>query len=128
NYVYSHAKKFNSFLVACFFILILKKNYMHSKNFDHIIKAINLSEEKIKEIIKYWIRKLNVRLGWIQDFDKLVVNYRYQLQYSNVYLTYAYIFFMFDTFRSSKLINTFTGHPTLCGVLIIQHLMIVDSF
>ncbi|ETO01035.1 hypothetical protein RFI_36405, partial [Reticulomyxa filosa] len=59
---------------------------------------INLPEEEIQEIIRYWIRTLNVRLGWIQDFDKLVVNY-------------AYTIFMFDTFRSSsKCVNTLTKH------------------
>ncbi|ETO36767.1 WD-repeat protein [Reticulomyxa filosa] len=57
-------------------------------------------EDEIKVIIKYWTRTLNVRLGWIQDLDKLVVNY-------------ASTVFMFDTFRSSsKLINTFIGHTS----------------
>ncbi|ETO01521.1 WD-40 repeat-containing protein, partial [Reticulomyxa filosa] len=64
-------------------------------------ERINLFEEEIKVITKYWIRTLNIKLGWIQDFDKLVVNY-------------ASTVFMFDTFRSSsKLINTFTGHTDI---------------
>ncbi|ETO12530.1 WD-40 repeat protein [Reticulomyxa filosa] len=54
-------------------------------------------EEEIRIIVHHWIRTLNIKLGWIKDFDKLVVNY-------------ASIVFMFDTFLSSKLINTFTGH------------------
>ncbi|ETO31827.1 G-protein beta WD-40 repeats containing protein, partial [Reticulomyxa filosa] len=56
------------------------------------------TEEETQIIIHYWIRTLNIKLGWIEDFDKLVVNY-------------VSTFFMFDTFRSSsKLINTLVGH------------------
>ncbi|ETO04341.1 WD-repeat protein, partial [Reticulomyxa filosa] len=55
-------------------------------------------EEKIQFIVQYWIRILKIKLGWIHEFDKLIVNY-----ISTV--------FMFDTFHSSsKLINIFTGH------------------
>ncbi|ETO35997.1 WD-40 repeat-containing protein, partial [Reticulomyxa filosa] len=55
-------------------------------------------EEEIQIIIHHWIRKLNIKLGWIKDFDKIVVNY-------------MSIVFMFDIFcSSSKLINTLTGH------------------
>ncbi|ETO34772.1 WD-40 repeat protein, partial [Reticulomyxa filosa] len=55
-------------------------------------------EEKIQVIVRHWIRILKIKLGWINEFDKLVVNYM-----STV--------FMFDTFcSSSKLLNTFTGH------------------
>ncbi|ETO34732.1 WD-repeat protein [Reticulomyxa filosa] len=55
-------------------------------------------EEEIQIIVHHWIRILNIKLGWIKNFDKLVINY-----ISTV--------FMFDTFRSSsKLINTFTEH------------------
>ncbi|ETO06047.1 WD-40 repeat protein, partial [Reticulomyxa filosa] len=58
-------------------------------------------EEEIQIIIRHWVRILNIKLGWIKDFDKLVVNYTYTV-------------FMFDTFRSSsKLINTFTGHTNI---------------
>ncbi|ETO09007.1 hypothetical protein RFI_28380, partial [Reticulomyxa filosa] len=58
----------------------------------------NLSlKEEIQIIIYHWIRTLNIKLGWIKDFDKLVIS----------------TIFMFDTFRSSaKLINTFTGHTS----------------
>ncbi|ETO36138.1 beta subunit of coatomer complex, partial [Reticulomyxa filosa] len=63
----------------------------------------NLSlKEEIQIIIYHWIRTFDIQLGWIKDFDKLVVNY---------VSSFASTFFMFDTFRSSsKLINTFTGH------------------
>ncbi|ETO35436.1 WD-40 repeat protein, partial [Reticulomyxa filosa] len=55
-------------------------------------------ENKIQIIIRHWIRILQIKFGWIHEFDKLVVNY-------------VYAVFMFDTFcSSSKLTNTFTGH------------------
>ncbi|ETO22405.1 hypothetical protein RFI_14793, partial [Reticulomyxa filosa] len=34
-----------------------------------------LKEEEIQVIIQHWIRTLKIKLGWIKDFDKLVVNY-----------------------------------------------------
>ncbi|ETO32141.1 WD-40 repeat protein [Reticulomyxa filosa] len=76
-------------------------------------------EEEIQTIIQYWIRILNIKLGWIHDFDKFVVNYVtfffiYLLTYVQIFLfnlTQATIFIMLDTFRlSSKLIKTFNGH------------------
>ncbi|ETO14539.1 ribosome assembly protein 4 (RSA4) [Reticulomyxa filosa] len=55
-------------------------------------------EEEIKIIVQHWIRISNIKLGWINNFDKLVVNY-------------AAILFIFDTFcLSSKLLKTFSGH------------------
>ncbi|ETN97927.1 WD-40 repeat-containing protein, partial [Reticulomyxa filosa] len=58
-------------------------------------------EEIIQVIVQHWIRILKIKLGWIKDFDKIVVNYIYTV-------------FMFDTFRSSsKLINTFTEHKSV---------------
>ncbi|ETO06914.1 WD-40 repeat-containing protein, partial [Reticulomyxa filosa] len=56
----------------------------------------------IQIIIHHWIRTLNIKLGWIKDFDKIVVNY---------VSPFTYTVFMFEIFRSSsKLINAFTGH------------------
>ncbi|ETO34943.1 WD-40 repeat-containing protein, partial [Reticulomyxa filosa] len=56
-----------------------------------------ISKENIQAIIQYWIRVLKIKLGWIHDFDKLVVNYA--------------TVFMFETFRSSsKLLTIFRGH------------------
>ncbi|ETO33716.1 hypothetical protein RFI_03388, partial [Reticulomyxa filosa] len=55
-------------------------------------------EKEIKLIINNWIRISDVKLGWIDEFDKFVVNY-------------ANTIFIFDTFySSSKLLNTFNGH------------------
>ncbi|ETO24590.1 G-protein beta WD-40 repeats containing protein [Reticulomyxa filosa] len=58
-----------------------------------------LSEEKkIQLIIQHWTRILKIKLGWINEFDILVVNYISTI-------------FVFNTFRSSsKLLHTFTGH------------------
>ncbi|ETO07674.1 hypothetical protein RFI_29716 [Reticulomyxa filosa] len=59
-------------------------------------------EEEIHLIIQYWVRTLNIKLGWIYDFEKLVVNY---------VMFFITIIFIFDTFCSlSKLLNTFIGH------------------
>ncbi|ETO11025.1 F-box and wd40 domain protein, partial [Reticulomyxa filosa] len=90
-------QKFNHF----FFILHHQKTSQQKlKKLKNELKLINEKEE-IQIIIHYWIRTLNIKLGWIKDFDKFVVNY-------------AYTIFMFDTFRSSsKLIDTFTGHTSM---------------
>ncbi|ETO35167.1 hypothetical protein RFI_01902, partial [Reticulomyxa filosa] len=57
-----------------------------------------LEEKEIQIIIHHWTRILNIKLGWINNFDKIVVDY-------------AINFFIFDIFRSSsKLLKTFTGH------------------
>ncbi|ETO33932.1 WD-40 repeat protein [Reticulomyxa filosa] len=67
--------------------------------------SMKSKEEYIQVIIRHWIRTFNIQLGWIKDFDKIVINY-------------ASAVFIFDTFRSSsKLINTFTGHTNyVCSI------------
>ncbi|ETO23554.1 WD-40 repeat-containing protein [Reticulomyxa filosa] len=61
-------------------------------------ELVREEEEEIKKITQHWVRVLNIKLGWINDFDKLVVKY-------------ATIVFIFDTFRlSSKLLKTLIGH------------------
>ncbi|ETO29365.1 WD repeat-containing protein [Reticulomyxa filosa] len=60
-------------------------------------------KEEIETIIRHWVRELKIKLGWINDFDRLVVKY--------VMFFFAASFFMFDTFRlSSKSLKIFTGH------------------
>ncbi|ETO00289.1 WD-40 repeat protein [Reticulomyxa filosa] len=60
-----------------------------------------LKEEEVQIIIHHWIRTLNIKLGWIKDFDNIVVNY-------------VSTAFMLDSFcSSSKLISTFTGHTNI---------------
>ncbi|ETO00232.1 ribosome assembly protein 4 (RSA4), partial [Reticulomyxa filosa] len=71
-------------------------------------------EEKIQVIIQHWIRILKIKLGWIHEFDKLVVNYVSSSILFFLNTTKIFKFFMFETFRSSfKLINTFTGHTNI---------------
>ncbi|ETO33007.1 WD-40 repeat-containing protein [Reticulomyxa filosa] len=69
-------------------------------------------EEKIQLIVRYWIRRLKIKIGWINDFDKLVVNYVMFFAFLNFkYLFNVTTFFMFETFSlSSKLLKTFIGH------------------
>ncbi|ETO35955.1 hypothetical protein RFI_01108 [Reticulomyxa filosa] len=74
------------FLLFLFFIFFLKQS----------------KEEEIQIIIH---RILNIKLGWIKDFDKLVANY-------------VSTFFTLDTFIStSKLLKTFIGHAgVVCSI------------
>ncbi|ETO08419.1 hypothetical protein RFI_28969, partial [Reticulomyxa filosa] len=82
-----------------YFSLVMKVYYDFFSHFALRLKQSK--EEEIQIIINHWIRTLNIKLGWIKNFDKLVVNY-------------VYTVFMFDTFcSSSKLINTFTGHTNI---------------
>ncbi|ETO33474.1 hypothetical protein RFI_03627, partial [Reticulomyxa filosa] len=55
-------------------------------------------EEEIQVIVKHWIRVLHIKFGWIQYFEKIVVDY-------------ATTIFILDMFcSSSKLLKTFYGH------------------
>ncbi|ETO12073.1 NACHT and WD40 domain protein [Reticulomyxa filosa] len=71
----------------------------------------SFKEEEIQKIIQHWIRILNIKLGWIQNFDKLVVKYvEFICLFDNKYL-FATNFFMFEVFHlSSKLLKAFRGH------------------
>ncbi|ETO16174.1 serine/threonine protein kinase, partial [Reticulomyxa filosa] len=76
-----------------------KEKKMERIDFSLVMKS---KEEEIQIIIRHCIRTLNIKFGWIKDFDKFVFNY---------VSSFAFIVFMFDTFHSSsKLINTFAGH------------------
>ncbi|ETO33088.1 WD-40 repeat protein [Reticulomyxa filosa] len=77
---------------------LVSLNFNQSPEKLFVFKIRLSEEEKILAIIKYWLRILNIKLGWIHEFDKLVINY-------------AITFILFDLFHSSsQLINTFTGH------------------
>ncbi|ETO36055.1 WD-40 repeat-containing protein, partial [Reticulomyxa filosa] len=83
------------FIIFVSLKIISRKKKMERRYFSLVMRS---KEEEIQIIIHHWIRTLNIQLGWIKDFEKLVVNY-------------VHTIFMFDTFRSSsKLINTFNGH------------------
>ncbi|ETN97388.1 G-protein beta WD-40 repeats containing protein, partial [Reticulomyxa filosa] len=82
--------------VPAFFILHHPRSSKKQKNELKLINESVLKDSQI--IIQHWIRILNIKLGWIKDFDKLVVNY------VSTVVT-------FEKFRSSSnLLNTFTGH------------------
>ncbi|ETO07918.1 WD-40 repeat protein [Reticulomyxa filosa] len=71
----------------------------------------NLSiEEEIKVIIKYWVRILNIKLGWIQDFDRIIVKY---VEHIYFITNSKYLFIIFCP--SFKLLKTFTGHTDWIG-------------
>ncbi|ETO31801.1 hypothetical protein RFI_05318 [Reticulomyxa filosa] len=62
-----------------------------------------LSEEEENQlIIEHWARTLKIKLGWIKDFDKIIIKYVKDLSAANV--------FLLETFRSSKLLKKFIGH------------------
>ncbi|ETO06881.1 WD-40 repeat-containing protein [Reticulomyxa filosa] len=66
--------------------------------FFNSFRILFSKEEKIQIIVQHWNRILKIKLGWIKDFNKIVVNY-------------AISVFIFDTFSSScKLLTTLTGH------------------
>ncbi|ETO08860.1 WD-40 repeat protein, partial [Reticulomyxa filosa] len=84
-------------------------HFVQSQAENKKMSLIISEEEKIQVIVRHWIRVLQIKFGWIHDFDKLVFNY-------------ATIHFIFDTFRSSsKLINTFTADTNY--VYSIDHLI-----
>ncbi|ETO05855.1 WD-40 repeat-containing protein [Reticulomyxa filosa] len=93
-------------------VLLKKGQKDNEKKFKRIFfsscivnKKLKSKKEEIQIIIQYWIRRLKIKLGWIKDFDKLIVNY---------VSPFVYTVFIFDTFRSSfKFLNTFTGHTTI---------------
>ncbi|ETO08366.1 WD-40 repeat protein, partial [Reticulomyxa filosa] len=69
-------------------------------------------EEEVQTIIQYWIRVLNIKLGWIQDFDKLVAKYVSLFYFCFYLMKYLFTtnFIMLEMFLSSKLLKNFTGH------------------
>ncbi|ETO12210.1 hypothetical protein RFI_25165 [Reticulomyxa filosa] len=40
-----------------------------------VLQLKQSKEEETQIIIHHWIRTLNIKLGWINEFNKLVVNY-----------------------------------------------------
>ncbi|ETO03316.1 hypothetical protein RFI_34094, partial [Reticulomyxa filosa] len=55
------------------FISIFQKVYYH-----FVIRCFMIEQPKEREIqllVQYWLRTLKIKLGWINDFDNLVVHY-----------------------------------------------------
>ncbi|ETO05943.1 hypothetical protein RFI_31452 [Reticulomyxa filosa] len=71
-------------------------------------------EEETQIIVRHWIRILKIKLGWIPDFDELVVAYVMFFIYLfsfNLNQVLATDIFLLDIFcSSSKLTKTFSGH------------------
>ncbi|ETO09897.1 hypothetical protein RFI_27480 [Reticulomyxa filosa] len=47
----------------------------HMKTEVHVWDPSQLSKKEIKFAIQYWIRISEIKLGWIDDFDKIVMKY-----------------------------------------------------
>ncbi|ETO07915.1 WD-40 repeat protein [Reticulomyxa filosa] len=77
---------------------LISQERIQKRNVDTTIIE---EKDKIQAIVQHWVRILDIRFGWIQDFDRLVVKY-------------ATTFFIFELFCSpSKLFKTFTGHTDI---------------
>ncbi|ETO00826.1 hypothetical protein RFI_36613 [Reticulomyxa filosa] len=57
----------------CVAILSEEDNDIHIIGGENAKKTA--SKNEIKYIIEYWIRNLKIRLGWIDDFDKIIMKY-----------------------------------------------------
>ncbi|ETO27158.1 hypothetical protein RFI_09974 [Reticulomyxa filosa] len=95
------------------------------KSYKNELKFINEKEE-VQMIIRHWIRTLNIKLGWIKDFDKFVINYvslfilflnanQNITILFNIGVYHLRIFFVWDV-DNNKQIQSFNGHssPVLC--------------
>ncbi|ETO14158.1 WD-40 repeat protein [Reticulomyxa filosa] len=83
------------------------------------IQQALLKKEDIQIIVQHWTRIFNIKFGWINDFDKLIINYvmsiylLFLFNNRNIYVFDSTVLIMLDTFRSTcKLLNTFNGHTT----------------
>ncbi|ETO04454.1 hypothetical protein RFI_32941, partial [Reticulomyxa filosa] len=73
----------------------------------YCVYQLNQLEKEVQIIIQHWIRILKIKLGWINDFDKLVVNY--------VMFPFVFLFSFNRKLRvwdieNSKQIQSFSGH------------------
>ncbi|ETO35756.1 hypothetical protein RFI_01306 [Reticulomyxa filosa] len=66
-------------IIQPFFLSFIIKKHIKKKLKQVIRMNLTLSikskEEEIQVIIHHWIRILNIKLGWIKEFNKFVVNY-----------------------------------------------------
>ncbi|ETO15569.1 hypothetical protein RFI_21795, partial [Reticulomyxa filosa] len=81
--------QFNFSLTPSIFYLTSSKIIFQKKERTDELKLINKvvfklsldsslffsKEEEIQVIIQHWVRILKIKLGWIKDFDKIIVNY-----------------------------------------------------
>ncbi|ETO06667.1 hypothetical protein RFI_30725 [Reticulomyxa filosa] len=53
-----------------------RKVLTHMKTKVRVWDPLQLAKDEIKLIIQYWIRKSKIKLGWIDDFDQIIMKYR----------------------------------------------------
>ncbi|ETO12943.1 WD-40 repeat protein [Reticulomyxa filosa] len=64
-----------------------------------IKRKLKDSEEDIELIIQHWIRTLDIKLGWINNFNKIIINY-----------VMLFFYFLFKYLLLFNIITTFIGH------------------
>ncbi|ETO08508.1 WD-40 repeat protein [Reticulomyxa filosa] len=69
--------------------------------------APELLEKVIKVIVQNWIRDLNVKLGWINDFDEIIVKYVILFVFLN--RNWKYLLILIKYFQ---LLNVLQGHTS----------------
>ncbi|ETO02395.1 G-protein beta WD-40 repeats containing protein [Reticulomyxa filosa] len=101
-----------------------------------------LSEEEIQLIVHHWIRILNIKLGWIHEFDKYVVNYVMFVLFLFHLLIVKHLFVVIIIILYRQILFLFLTHffhhqnyairsldtLAVCMISIFQHLTIVNSF
>ncbi|ETO04409.1 ribosome assembly protein 4 [Reticulomyxa filosa] len=99
-------------------VLFFSKNsykyFENHLNIDIDIKKLKLYliPKEIPLIIQHWIRILKIKLGWIHDFDQIIIKYvMFFCFFLKCKTKKAINIFIFDIFRSSsKLLKTLHGH------------------
>ncbi|ETO05681.1 hypothetical protein RFI_31713, partial [Reticulomyxa filosa] len=75
-------------------------------------------KEEIEVILQHWTRISNIKLGWIYEFDKLVVNYVmfYFLSFIQMIISSPniYLFVDYSTFDGKQLICSGSYDKTAC--------------
>ncbi|ETN98081.1 hypothetical protein RFI_39441 [Reticulomyxa filosa] len=88
-------------LYDCIAILSEEDNHIHiigGQNYKHEsvptymkikVRELDpslLSKNEVKFIVQYWIRTLKIKLGWIADFDKIIMKYVYKINFEETQL------------------------------------------
>ncbi|ETO09323.1 hypothetical protein RFI_28064, partial [Reticulomyxa filosa] len=66
----------------------------HMKTKLRIWNPSYMSKNEIKCIIEYWIRTLKIQLGWIDDFDKTIINTIDEINFEEGQLKYPLISYL----------------------------------
>ncbi|ETN98994.1 WD-40 repeat protein, partial [Reticulomyxa filosa] len=105
----------NKLYVLCsilnnFFILVKKEfiDFERKKVFylrSQKKKNVNATIIEIQKIIQQWVRTLKIKLGWIQDFDKLIIKY----------VTFVFLFYLHTGILNSIDYSTFDNNQFICS-------------